>query len=112
MQECGAQGVMTAYNCIGDMHASSAYNFLVGMSEKEWGFDGFNICDAADPWKDFYTHDMSLRSGGTMFLCDWRASKEYTPGDKGNLVQLYPTGIYNVTDNKVYVRETVNKILL
>lgn len=107
MQEYQAQGNMSAYNCIGDMHASSAYNFLVGLSEKEWGFDGMSVTDAADPWKDFYTHDMALRSGSTMFLCDWSASKNYVPGyaKGGNTVQLYPTGEYNETENKVYVRE-------
>lgn len=105
IQEYAAQGVMTAYNTIGDMHASSAYNFITGMTQNEWGFDGFNITDAADPWKDFYTHDMALRAGTTMFLCDWSASKGYTPGSSSdNAVQLYPTGVYDAKQNKVFVR--------
>ncbi|HIV63680.1 MAG TPA: glycoside hydrolase family 3 C-terminal domain-containing protein [Firmicutes bacterium] len=80
IQEYGSQGVMTAYNTIGDMHATSAYNFNRKLLEEEWNFDGFNVSDAADPYKDFYTMDMAIRSGLTMLLCDWGTLSTYEQG--------------------------------
>ena len=62
------------------MHATSAYNFNRKLLEEEWNFDGFNVSDAADPYKDFYTMDMAIRSGLTMLLCDWGTLSTYEQG--------------------------------
>ena len=106
IQEYGSQGVMTAYNCIGDMHATSAYNFNRELLEREWDFDGFNVSDAADPYKDFYTMDMALRSGLTMLLCDWSALSKYEAGTDGyDGVTLFPTGEYDVDEKVVKVKD-------
>ena len=106
IQEYGSQGVMTAYNTIGDMHATSAYNFNRKLLEGEWGFDGFNVSDAADPYKDFYTMDMAIRSGLTMLLCDWSALSAYEAGTgtyEG--VTLFVTGEWDADDNVVKVKD-------
>ncbi len=107
IQEYGSQGVMTAYNTIGDMHATSAYNFNRELLEREWDFDGFNVSDAADPYKDFYTMDMAIRSGLTMLLCDWNTLKNYEAGTgtyEG--VTLFVTGEWDENDNVVKVKDS------
>ena len=103
MQEFGSWGVMTAYNCIGDTHATSAYAFNTLLLGNEWGFDGFNISDAADAWKDFYTDDMALRVGLNQFLCDWSASNGFDQYHNKANVRFYPTGKYNEEENLVYI---------
>ena len=45
IKEGGAQAVMTAYNAVNGVHASSNYDLNTTILRKEWGFDGVVMSD-------------------------------------------------------------------
>lgn len=72
----GTSGIMTAFNCIGPVMASSNYELLTNVLRNEWGFQGMVITDFGPT----VNYDAMLRSGNDFLLnANWGGAKaEFT----------------------------------
>ena len=103
IERYGADGIMTSYNCIGDVHSEINYAVMEQMVRDQWGFDGFSTTDAINPRSHMFTMDTYIRTGNNLLLSTFTADE--TDAKEGFIAVSgdydAATGTYKLADGTV-----------
>lgn len=110
VKEGGAQGIMTAYNYIGNKWVGASSELLMSIVRGEWGFRGFVLTDYFT--SNYMSADIGIRNGNDACLSPMGVGANVVQDTSATSVlamrQSSKNILYTVVNSRTYAPENLN----